>query len=105
MDSSSSEEDNENPRETPQEPTPEDFATSSSSLQNFQSCTPKRIIRMAFRGGWKYLTEWVGFPVASATWEPISTFLNCSRSSPRSGSVVEIHPVFKKIAENTHPTC
>ena len=35
----------------------------------------EKIIKHKFQQGWKFLVVWEGFPVAAATWEPISAFI------------------------------
>ena len=48
---------------------------------------------MKFKAGWKFLTQWKGFQMSQATWEPLSTFIIPSPSC----SVV--HPAFKDFSK------
>ena len=71
----------------------ESFPKISQNFQNLNQFQVRKIHQMKFKAGWKYLTQWKGFPMSQATWEPLSTFIIPSPSC----SVV--HPAFKDFSK------
>ena len=34
-----------------------------------------KILKAKFKQGWRFLTQWEGYPVSASTWEPIKSFV------------------------------
>jgi hypothetical protein len=70
---SSSGSEKENDEDFEEDP-PDDIPNRNPSLS--EMFVVDKIIKIANRQGWKYLTVWKGFPISGATWEPLKTFVN-----------------------------
>ena len=38
-------------------------------------CIVERLLKAEYRQGWRFVTQWAGYPVFDATWEPVKAFV------------------------------
>ena len=38
--------------------------------------TVERLLKLEYPQGWSLLTQWAGYPVSDATWEPVKAFVH-----------------------------
>ena len=44
----------------------------------------EQLLKAAYRQGWRFLTQWAGYPVSDATWEPVKAFVHANEKLNKS---------------------